>query len=369
MKFKDLVFLLAGLISACLPLSAQLEFSGYFENRLFLIENREIPWNAFNDKFFLGDYNRLRLLMKTSAGERFTVNLAVDLFSFHGAVTSPLGVGSNPSLEDEVSIIPDRLFADIRFKGFDVSIGRQRIPLGVSYLWAPLDVLGRVNVFEPKEEKPGVNAVKVFVPLGASTSLTGVFSPDADFSSSTSALRGQIRLGTLDAALTVIHDGKDLSTTWGFDLRGENLIGWWIEAALSRGGMKPVDKLVLGFDATLPITRQGLYWLNELYYDSSGKIERQGYDFDDLSDGRRFTLARAYLFSMLRLNAGEFVSASLSCIANFNDGSLLVTPGGLFEISQNISLSGGFYLPFGAGDSEFGRIKMNFFYLWLKINF
>ncbi|MCP4229082.1 MAG: hypothetical protein GY771_02905, partial [bacterium] len=188
--------------------SADVDIFGYYENRFFVMDNRDIAWDNIKEKFQLGDYNRLRLKYKTSPSEKVTVNVAVDFFSFHGFLTSPLGTYSEPGAGTEkntVKIDLDRAYVDLYFKKFDVSIGKQRVAMGVSYIWAPLDVFNRVNMFEPKEEKPGANAIKVYVPLGSSSSITGVFSPDDNFSSSRSGLRAQSQLFGVDAALTVIR--------------------------------------------------------------------------------------------------------------------------------------------------------------------
>ena len=360
--FATMIFLI--LIPA---VHGDINFFGYYENRLFVIDNRTVSFSNFDYKFNLGDYNRLRLMMNASPAERVTINLAVDLFSFHGFIRSPIGSSNESSVDDSYRITFDRLFADLHFKHVDISIGHQRIPLGVSYLWAPLDIFGRINLFEPKEEKPGVNAVKAYIPLGISSSITAVFSPNEQFSSSTSALRVQTTLFGVDGALTFISRAETDSSITGVDLRGENLIGWWFEAAFSRGSDK-ADRIVVGFDATFPLGT-GLYWLNEFYYDSSGAAEENQYDFLALENGDRSTLGRSYLLSMLRMSITQLSSTSFSYVGNFNDGSFMLGPSVNFEISQNVSLSSGLYLPFGSEESEFGRSRMSLFYLWLKINF
>jgi hypothetical protein len=369
MNFKERLYLWGLLLFISIPISAQLDFSGYFENRLFVLGDSNTPWKRFNEKFSLGDYNRLRLMMKNSPIADVTVHLAVDLFSFHGMIASPLGDSSFSAQKNKIEVLPDRLFGEIHFKGFDLTVGRQRIPLGVSYLWAPLDVFGRINVFEPKEEKPGVNAVRAYVPLGSASSLTGIISPDDHFETSSAAIRTQTRIGSVDAALTLIHQGSRELTTFGLDLRGENQLGWWVEAAISRGSSFRADKLVLGLDATLPLGTRSLYWLSEFYYDSSGSTFFEGYDFPALARGERFTLARTYLLSVLRLDAGEFLGLSVSYIGNLCDGSFILTPGMAWELNQAVSFSGGLYLPFGTRESEYNRSRMTIFYLWLKINF
>jgi hypothetical protein len=353
-------------------LNADMDISGYFENRFFLVDNLDESWKNFNDKFKLGDYNRLRLKYKTSPSEKVTVNVAVDFFTFHGFMTGPLGTygdsAGTDSQTDDVTIDLDRAYVDLYFKGFDMSIGKQRAAMGVSYLWAPLDIFNRVNILEPKEEKPGVNAIKVYIPLGTYSGITGVFSPEDNFSSSKSGLRAQTQILDIDMALTVIRSGTTETSVYGLDFRGENLIGWWIEAGYFTSPAGNDEKIVLGFDYTFPLNK-GLYWLNEFYLDTSGEKDSSNYDYQELLSGDRFTLGQKYFFSMLRYSFTDFLSGTFSYIGNWTDGSYILNPSIQYEISQNIMLSTGIYFPLGKKDGEFNTSNQNIFFLWLKINF
>jgi hypothetical protein len=357
---------------------AAVDIYGYFENRFYLAINPGQNGDNFFDKVSLGDYNRIRLKLNSKPNPRVSVNLAVDFFSFHGFVTSPLGTyGSADDTEtSRVTINLDRAYVDLYFKHFDITIGKQRVAMGVSYLWAPLDVFNRINILEPKEEKPGTNAFKIYIPLGSSSALTGVFSPEDNFKSSNSGFRAKTQIFKTDIALSLIHQGDVDTTIIGLDLRGENIIGWWIEGGSFLSPEETDFKLVLGFDYTFPIDT-GLYWMGEFFYDSSGGEESSQYDYDQLFSGTRFTLGRIYFLSMLRYGFSDFISLSISYIANWGDGSYIVNPAVQYEISQNISLSGGFYLPMGNSQGEFRSFELEnevqkipfIFFIWLKINF
>jgi hypothetical protein len=356
----------------CNFLMAEADISGYFENRFFLLNHLDTGWKNLNLKFSLGDYNRLRLKYQASPSKKVRVNAAVDFFSFHGFMTSPLGTYGDPAASgsetNKVKIDVDRAYVDLYFKGFDISIGKQRVAMGVSYLWAPLDIFNRVNIFEPKEEKPGANAFKIYIPLGTYSGITGVFSPEKDFSSSKSGLRAQTQAIGIDMAVTVIRSGPVDTSIYGLDFRGENFIGWWIEAGyfVSPGGKD--EKIVLGFDYTFPLNR-GLYWMSEFYYDSSGEKDSSNYDYQRLLPGDRFTLGQKYFFSMLRYGFTDFISAVVSYIGNWGDGSYIFNPAIQYEISQDVMLSLGSYFPLGKKSGEFNRSNQDIFFIWLKVNF
>ena len=349
--------------------SFDLETFGYYENRFFILGSGKLSLQNIDENFSLGDYNRLRLQFRSSVSENISLNLAVDLFTFHGIIRSPLGVYETPEQSDATYTQLDRAYIDLYFPGFDITVGKQRVALGVSYLWAPLDLFNRVNIFDPAEEKPGVNAIKVYVPIGKTSSLTGVFSPEDNFNSSKSGLRAQTQFAGIDAALTLIHWGLRNQTIYGIDLRGENFIGWWVEGGYFTSPEEKNMKLVVGFDYTFPFKR-GIYWLNEFFYDESGEKDSALYDFDRLLNGESFTLAREYYFSSLRFPLSGFLSLSTTYIGNWTDGSYILSPGLNYEITQNATITTGIFFLMGKEGGEFNQEGANdVFYIWFKINF
>jgi hypothetical protein len=369
-KWRLIMLVLIGFLPSLSQ--AEVDIFGYYENRFFLVHYRDYQWQDFSDKFKLGDYNRLRLNLKAKPSDRVTLNVAVDFFTFHGIMKAPLGIyggEADPgSAGNTEKISLDRAYVDLYFKRFDISIGKQRVAMGVSYLWAPLDLFNRINIFEPKEEKPGANAVKVYFPLGKTSHLTGVFAPESDFASSKSALRAKIQLFGVDMAITWMHNGPLDMSVYGVDIRGENFIGWWLEGGVFVNSVEEYYKIVAGFDYTFPIGT-GIYWLNEYFYDSSGQTDSAFYDYTLLAEGNRFTLGRSYYFSMLRYQASDFISLMISYIANWGDGSFMISPVFSYDLFQNVSLAAGFYFPLGSESGEFNSRNTDLFFVWLKINF
>ncbi len=367
-KKTNIIFISSILLLNSL-LYADSDLFGYFVNRFFLINDPEISWNNIDEKFDISDYMRLRLKYKACPSKKLTLNLAVDVYSFHGTMKSPVGAydGAENSGNNNVKIDLDRAYIDIYFKDFDISIGKQRVAMGISYLWAPLDIFNRINIFEPKEEKPGTNAFKIYLPIGSSSSFTGVCATENDFSSSKFGFRAQTQILSIDTGITFIRSELTETSIYGLDLRGENFIGWWIEAGYFVSPHSNDVKVVLGFDYTFAI-KNGLYWLNEFFFDSSGEKDSSNYDYNQILSGNRFTLGQKYLLSMLRYSFSNFLSPSLSYISNFSDGSYIINPSIHYEISQNILLTSGFYFPLGK-KGEFKKNKQNLFFIWLKINF
>jgi hypothetical protein len=349
--------------------ASNLETFGYYENRFFILSSGQLSLQDISENFSLGDYNRLRLQFRSPIAENISLNLALDFFTFHGVISSPLGVYGNSGQSNTTETQLDRAYIDLYFPAFDITLGKQRIAMGISRLWAPLDLFNRVNIFEPAEEKPGVNAIKIYVPVGQKSSLSGVISPEDNFNSTKSGFRAKTQIAGLDAALTLIHWGGQNQTIYGLDLRGENFIGWWLEGGYFSSAEEKNMKLVVGFDYTFPFKR-GIYWLNEFFYDESGKKDSGQYDFDRLLTGESFTLAREYYFSSLQFPLAGFFSLSTTYIGNWTDGSYILSPGLRYELSQNVTLNLGLFFLLGRKGGEFNREGANdVFYIWLKMNF
>lgn len=349
--------------------ASDLETFGYYENRFFILRSAELNLQDISENLSLGDYNRLRLQFRSPVSENISLNLALDLFTFHGIISNPLGVYGNSDQSGTTHTQLDRAYIDLYFPGFDITIGKQRVAIGISHLWAPLDLFNRVNILEPAEEKPGVNAIKVYIPIGQTSSLTGVFSPEDNFNSSKSGLRAQTQIAGVDAALTFIRWGRQNQTIYGIDLRGENFIGWWVEGGYFSSPGEKNMKFVVGFDYTFPV-KGGIYWLNEFFYDESGEKDSARYDLDRLFTGESFTLAREYYFSALQFPLSGFLSLSTTYIGNWTDGSYILSPGLRYELSQNVALNLGIYFLMGRKGGEFNMEGANdVFYIWLKMNF
>jgi hypothetical protein len=368
---KRKCFLLAVLTLLYVPsfLSADLETFGYYQNRFFLFYNKESGSRALDKKFNLGDYNRFRLQFLSSVAENISVNLAVDFFTFHGSIKSPLGVYESPDNKDDILASLDRAHVDFYLPNFDIIVGKQRLSFGVSRFWTPIDIFNRVNVFDPSEEKPGVNALKMYIPMGNTSNLTAVFAPERKFSTSRSGFRFQSMIKGIDIGFNFFHHGERHQNIYGIDLRGENFFGWWVEAGYFTSSAGNKTKIVLGMDYTFPIL-SGLFWQNEFFYDESGEKNPSLYEFESLHCGDRYTLGRTYFLSKMHMPLAKFLIGSMIYIGNWTDGSCTLNPEIQYSIAQNVSLNTGFFFSLGSSEGEFNRREnSNIFYIWLKTSF
>jgi hypothetical protein len=367
---KRRLFFSALVTLLCLPslLLAEIDFFGFYQNRFFLFSRTGAESQRLN-KLEVGDYNRLRLHLSSSVTKSLSVNLAVDFFSFHGEIQNPLGVYEFPGHKNDILMRLDRAHIDFYLPHFDIILGKQRLSFGVSRFWTPLDIFNRVNIFDPSEAKPGVNALKMVIPVGGPSNLTAVFAPDSKFSASRAGVRFQSMIKEIDIGFNFFHLGEKRQNIYGIDLRGENYVGWWMEAGYFTSSAGNKTKLVMGLDYTFPFLG-GIYWQNEFFFDESGGQVPLLYEWEKLRCGDRFTLGRTYFLSKLRTSIAKFLAGSITYVGNWVDETSLLNPDIQFPVTQNITINTGFFLSFGSPEGEFKKLKdSNNFYIWLKAVF
>jgi len=352
-------------------LSGSIQFTNYFENRFFILARGLPVLQETQREASLSDYTRLRIQASHELATNASVHFALDFFTFHGLLRSPLGAyeSQQTNQDKRLFLALDRAHINLYLPGFDIILGKQRLAGGVSSVWTSMDIFNRINIFEPTEEKPGINALKIYVPLGKLSALTGIYALEDDFSSSKSSLRAQTHFAGVDAAATFSHETERNRSLLGVDFRGEHVIGWWAEAGYLISPHRTNKKIVLGFDYSFPVGR-GLYWMTEFLYDQSGEDKSSRYDYAKLREGERYTLGRSYCYSKATYGMPHYFSASLAYIGNWTDGSFMLSPSFLYPMSDNISLNTGFFIPMGHKGGEMNRPETGLlFFLWLKINF
>jgi len=334
------------------PTRAALEMGGYFENRIF---------TATGGDHRTGGYNSLRIRFFPDISEKINLESAVNFISPYGFWPG-----------HEISIL-DRAYVDFYSSRFDLTIGRQRISWGTSYIWAPLDVFNRVNLIEPKGEREGVNAVRVYVPFGRLSGASAAFAPEGDIPDSRKGIRVFSNLYGVDLGLSFITGRNE--RLLGMDLRGDLEVGWWAEIVRLWEGDGAVLKGVMGLDYTFE-AGNGLYVLCEYYHDESGEPDRSRYDFSKLAE--RNTLARDYLFSLSNYPLRVNLTLSASLTVNLNDNTGILNPYIRYDIFQDVSLTFGAYIFYGPEGGEFqptdkvdpsGIMGSDMLFSWLRVDF
>jgi hypothetical protein len=255
----------------------------------------------------------------------------------------------------------DRCFFTIKTSIADIFIGRQAIAWGSGHFINPTDVIAPFTFNElDTEERRGVDAVRVRIPLGMMDELDFGYVPGKDFKFKNSAfyVRGKTYFMKTDAALLLMGFRENLLI--GLDVtRAIGGAGAWIEAAYVDPDFfsKEKDQLIdeksyfrasVGMDYTFT---GKLYGFFEYHFNSAGK-KKPG-DYTDVFYSTAFTEGAAYLMGQHYLNLGmtyrvsALIPFSGLVFINLNDGSITLSPMLEYNIAENIYLGGGAYIGIG----------------------
>jgi hypothetical protein len=265
----------------------------------------------------------------------------------------------------------DRLFVRWDRPGFRLVAGRQAITWGVAYLWPVLDLFAP---FAPqridRDYKPGVDAVRVTVPLGDFSEVDLVAAgqgqdlPD-DFSAGGLA---RFNAGTSDFGVMAGSFHTD-TVVGGFvttDVEGTGLRG---EVSFTESGDSEDSEIdrerfvraTVGVDrqltATLTLTAEAAW---------------NGYGADDPSDYPRIavsdrvqrgevnSLGRSYAGVSLAWQVHPLVTASAAVLGNLGDSSVLIQPTVSWSVSNTVTALFGLFWGVGDGLDAEGRLQSEY---------
>ncbi|MBU0712131.1 hypothetical protein KJ762_05815 [bacterium] len=372
-------------------LSAQVDWFGYYEG--------EGDWGKTPDLSIYYGYNKLRLDMDSSPSDniRISANLIYKQFNgqtslnfmdfihpkYYPVVPTPDGLGLDTtsyipySLTDTMFI--DNMFMEFHHKLFDLTLGKQQISPGVGYAWNPTDIFNLKDLMDPTYENSGISAIKLSIPFGYRTTLSGILQPENSWNETIQYYQLKTGIGQFDFSLiygkknplqlipeidTVLVTGIDEygnyigniavpytkyigpynipHDLYGFNLEGELLgIGIRSEIATHRINCNNDNlqyEFVIGADYTFV---NSLYLLTEFYHSDLGtKTGQTGFDdYLVYFSGERKSLNQNYLFALAMFPLGDLLDVSAFGIINLDDKSAVIAPQLIYRIFQDVELS------------------------------
>jgi len=254
----------------------------------------------------------------------------------------------------------DRALVTVNTSLADTYVGRQAVAWGSARVINPTDVLAPFS-FDALdvEDRRGVDAVRIRIPLGLMGELDGglVFGDDAHFRNNAFFLRAKTYHARTDISAIVTGFRRHLML--GIDItRPIGGAGCWLEAAhvlvgALEDGYRRNDldyfRITTGFDYVL---RDGTYLFCEYHYNGAG------YDADRLQvsdllspaylDGSVFLTGKHYLCPGITHPVTPLITVSGQMLVNLSDPSLFLAPGAEYNIAENIYLSAGANIGLGA---------------------
>jgi hypothetical protein len=384
-----LFFLLTTLAEASVPAPL---LTGYWKNFVLALDLKQTDeWSGLA-------ISRLRLNLKWSPADWLSFSLSEDVYATiqDPRLTSILRPGGmNPEAASgyrltawntrlipaggeaagnfEMSHNPDRCFALIKLPFADVIVGRQPVSWGSSRVVNPTDVIVPFSFSElDKEERFGVDALRIRAPLGALGELDGGLVAGKGLRSENSAffVRGKVNVFKTDLSLIVLEFRRHLLL--GLDLsRSIGQAGAWLECAYVannpyKSAAVPEEpnyfRLSAGLDGQL---FSGVYTFAEYHYSSAGAARPEDYPLlpakSAFRDGAVYLLGRHYGTLGATYQLTPLFSGVVMVIHNFSDGSWCFGPQVEYNIREDVYLAAGAFLFAGKSRSEFDIYPNLFF--------
>ncbi|MBT3268554.1 hypothetical protein HN371_15470 [Candidatus Poribacteria bacterium] len=272
----------------------------------------------------------------------------------------------------------DRAWVEWSAGSADVSVGRQTVAFGSARFVNPTDVLAPYSYTAlDKEERPGVDAVRVRYALGAFSELDAgaVFGDDFAPDASAYFVRAQSYVAETDVSALAMRFRRH--ALLGIDVaRTVGGAGTWLEAAYTFTESVEADdyaRLSAGLDYS---PAQMVYTFAEYHLNTSGANRADGYaslaGTPAYVDGAAYLLGRHYAAVGASLATNPLVAGGLQVIVNLIDGSALLAPSVEYSFAEDVYLAAGAFVGIGPAadtaeaefaayaDTLYGTIRLYF---------
>ena len=348
----------------------QMEFFGYYETEYDHLQLKGTNYNF--------GYNKLRLDLESRSNENIMIAANINFRLYHGKtewnlfdfipmdtveVDGEQITSITESLLDEIYL--NNIYLRSSFSLFDFTIGKQPISLGTGYAWNPLDIFNRKDLIDPTYELPGINALRMEIPIVDRTVLDAIITPDSTWEMSSKMIQLKSGLGSFDYSLNaayryhLIPSGKSDFTYDQINFGGSSFVGefWefglWGETLWSLDADNNFGEVVLGVDHTL---NNGIYLMAEYFHNSLGaeKDDLRFEHFMHYYNGETHSLMQNYIFAMGMYNITAYISSSLLAFGNLDDQSFILAPQIEWDAFEDVTASILMSQSFGDDDTEFG---------------
>jgi len=264
----------------------------------------------------------------------------------------------------------------------DIYLGRQAISWGSGHIINPTDIFFSFSFADfEKEERPGVDGLRIRIPLGMMSEIDigGVFGRDFNIDNSGYFSRFKFYIKKTDIFLILINFKNNF--LYGFDItRAIGDYGFWYEMAVVENNkftdIKPNEssyyRISTGLDYNIS---SKLYAIIEYHYNSCGVNDSQDYykllNKESYNEGSVYLLGENYFNLIMSYQLSPLISWQTTILWNINDGSTGILPSLEYNIAENIYISGGgnFYLDlYKSGVKEFDYYE-DLFYTGIKMYF
>ncbi len=355
------------------PINAQVNLFGYGEFEYDGIQVKESDYSFGYGKIRLeGEWRPIDIVLIAGNvnGQKFFGKTKWDFFDFIPFDTLWVEEEHMTSMPLTIfdTLFLDNFYARFNFSKLDLTLGRQPLSLGTGYAWNPLDIFNRKDLLDPTYEQPGVNAVRIEIPINDRSSMDIIIAENDSLKTGTKMVQMKTGIGSFDITMNIaqrhhlfpfwrlmnIMSTHTTSEFFGGSLVGQlGEFGFWGEAFLSMENTKSIGEYVIGTDHTFD---NGVYVMAEYFHNSLGatKDELSIYHYVHAYGGESKSLTQNYGFALTRFSFNDFISGSLMTFGNLDDKSFSLAPQVEWSIFENVTASILFSQSFGKMDTEFG---------------
>lgn len=280
----------------------------------------------------------------------------------------------------------DRIYFDYYAGKLQITLGRQRIAWGTSWVWNPLDIFNPKSVLDfDHEEFPGVDALRLQYYTGPVSKVELALAPSREKENSSYAILYSQNAFDYDFNFIagIHHKRWIIGAGWSGDIleagfRGEityseapekisesnNLYYLYGEIPMTFNN-KNVLSFVLSGDYTLP---NSFYIHTEILYNNIGKKQNAGLFYNEASKVGLLSPAKWSIYQEFSYDITPLLRGSVFAILNPIDKSFVFVPALSCSIITNLDLYliGLFFQ--GSDRTEYGNLG-NFLYARLKYSF
>ncbi len=251
----------------------------------------------------------------------------------------------------------DRAYVRISANWVDLYLGRQPIAWGSARFANPTDIVAPYGFRElDTEDRIGVDAARVNIPLGqmSEIGLGFIAGKDFDMENSTLYLRPKFYLMKTDLALVLMEFKKN--RLYGIDIsRSLGGAGVWMEAGYIDFEETSENALRLSVGADYKLSDK-TYAFGEYHFNGFGELNASDYTKNYLkqaySEKAVYLMAQNYLTLGFNYQLTPLINSGTQPIVNLDDISVVLNQQFEYNLTQNSYLSYGFFKGLGKGTDK-----------------
>jgi len=361
-----------------MALEKKFQTNGYASNmQSYMFENIEEEWvneniihNRLNFNYYATPYLTFNLEMRN----RFFTGDNVKLFPGYAEIfEADKGVVDlTTNIFDEKSFFLntaiDRAKLDFTFNKFNITIGRQRINWGQTFVWNPNDIFNNYSFFDfDYEERPGSDAFRVQYYLGSISSAELVVKSD---SSKKITFAGLYRFNKFNYDFQVLTgkisvDEFVAGLGWSGFIKNLGFRGEITQIISIDDSLKSALLASVGFDYYFP--NSASLQFEALFYDNPPELNNfQDYYVSNLSI-RNLSFTKLSLFASGSYPITPIFNVSLAGMFYPKINGFFIGPSLSYSLSDNANV--GIFFQSFSGKISTARENFNLVFFRLKYNF